>query len=680
MIEPRSNKIDTAANSTIDHIGNEEADEWVEEDENYDDDDYDDGEEEAEEIARRLKEQLWADISKAQADRVSVTTTASIPGAPLHDGVPPAVPSPVPIAHPPPQSSMSSKKEEAALKTMGNVLNIAGKDPLVHSTLASAVVPGAGNSVLEILNHTVAAGTISKDLAKSLSMTLVSLARSDALFAAMRHSNAPALQLDKGKRKRDETEEERQRNEPRAFKRPTFTYGHLQSQIKDAVRVVSDTLASHPPSNGPPDPSIISSIQLQLHQIFLFAVTSSARGGPETNALQEISGLIQVVGVLSGSPIGPTTVPPNTPMPNIQPPDVSMYPPRPWIPPGTGPQPVPFSDIGTAVYPCLVPGCRKIFARLFNLRAHQQVHAVHRPYRCAACPASFARNHDLKRHAKLHDKMGYQCAGCYKLFSRRDAIKRHKNSSAARGGKGEACVNAAIKEVELDKEGGEDAVREGRRTRMWADIVTHSVVSTASYGTFGDDWGPEEGEMDGDVIGHAEEAVLSLHKTLQAHVSSALGTTADHNIPPMQVDPAGGQATLASVIARAQLQNMPSSQAQQDNSAVSAANPSITESPFLPLDDGHYAPDNDYFAPTAESATVSAPPLSLYGLSEEQARLLEQAIANAASAAQAQAEAEAALEEQEEDYEEDYDELDDGDNDMETGSTVGTEVPSTLGP
>lgn len=671
MTEPTSNEIDATANSTTNHIGDEEVDEWIEEDENYDDDDYDDGEEEAEEIARRLKEQLWADISKAQADRVNITTTASTSAAPLYDGVPPAVPSPVPITQPPPQSSTSSKKEEAALKTMGNVLNIAGKDPLVHSTLASAVVPGAGNSVLEILNQTVAAGTISKDLAKSLSMTLVSLARSDALFAAMRHSNAPALQLDKGKRKRDETEEEQLRNEPRAFKRPTFAHGHLQSQITDAVRAVSETLASHPPSNGPPDPSIISSIQLQLHQIFLFAVTSSARGGPETHALQEVSGLIQVVGVLSGSPIGPTAVPPN---PHIQPPDVSMYPPRPWIPPGTGPQPVPFSDIGTAVYPCLVPGCRKIFARLFNLRAHQQVHAVHRPYRCAACPASFARNHDLKRHAKLHDKTGYQCAGCYKLFSRRDAIKRHKNSSATRGGKGEACVNAAIKEVELDKEGGDDALREGRRTRMWADIATHSVASTASYGTFGDDWGPEEGEMDGNIIGHAQEAVLSLHKTLQAHVSSALGTTADHNIPPVQVDPAAGQATLASVIARAQLQNMPSS--QDNNSGVSAANPSTAEPQLLPLDDGSYPPSNDYPAPTADSAAVSAPPLSLYGLSEEQARLLEQAIANAASAAQAQAEAEAALEEQEEDYE-DYDELDDGDNDMET---VGTEVTSTLAP
>ncbi|OAX36525.1 hypothetical protein K503DRAFT_647253, partial [Rhizopogon vinicolor AM-OR11-026] len=612
----------------------EDLDEWVDEGEGYDEDDYvdDDGEDEAEEIARRLKEQLWADISKAQADRVGATS--STPSVPVQDNVASGVPLPVPISQPPPPSSTSSRKEGAALQTMRNVLEIAGKDPLVRSTLASAVVPGVGNnsSVLEILDHTVAAGTIAKDLAKSLSMILVSLARSDALFAALRHSNAPALQLDRGKRKRDETEEERQRNESRAFKRLAFAHDDLQNQIADAVRVVSETLASHPPSSGPPDPSIISSIQLQLHQIFLFAVTSSAREGPDTNTLQEISGLIQVVGVLSGSPIGPTA-PPNAPMPDISQPGVSMYPPGPWIPPGTDPQPAPFSDIGTAVYPCLITGCRKIFARLFNLRAHQQVHALHRPYRCATCPASFARNHDLKRHTKLHGKTGYQCTGCYKLFSRRDAIKRHKNSNAARGGKGEACVNAVIKEVELDKESGDEALRECRRTRMWADLVTNSLASTANCG---DDWGPEEGEMDGNVIMHAEGAVLSLHKTLQAHVSSALGMTADHDVPPVDVDMTGGQATLASVIARAQLQNMPE--------------------PFMPVDDGSHISNNDYLSLPAESATVSPPPLSLYGLSEEQARLLEQAIANAASAAQAQAEAEAALEEEDEDYEEDYDE------------------------
>jgi len=123
-----------------------------------------------------------------------------------------------------------------------------------------------------------------------------------------------------------------------------------------------------------------------------------------------------------------------------------------------------------------------------------------------------------------------------------------------------------------------------------------------------------------------------LHKTLQAHVSSALGTTADHDVPPVDVDMTGGQATLASVIARAQLQNMPSSQTlQQDISAMGAA----PSEPFMPVDDGSHISNNDYLSLPAESAAVSPPPLSLYGLSEEQARLLEQAIANAASAAQA---------------------------------------------
>ena len=60
-------------------------------------------------------------------------------------------------------------------------------------------------------------------------------------------------------------------------------------------------------------------------------------------------------------------------------------------------------------------------------------------------------------------------------------------------------------------------------------------------------------------------------------------------------------------------------------------------------------------AMTSLSTTVQdisiMPSLSLYGLSDEQAKMLEIAIANAASAAQAQAEAEAALEEEEEEEE-----------------------------
>lgn len=602
-----------------------------------DDDDEEEDEEEAEEIARRLKEQLWADISKAQAAQAT-------PGVQPHASHTAALPAEHGVPGP---KTAQSKKQDAALQTMKAILAITATDKLAYSTLAAAVVPGTNNdNVLNVLNQVVCAGSISKELAKSMTPVLVSLARSDTLFATMRHSNAPAIQLDKGKRKRDESEEEGRQNDARAIKRPNVVYYDLQRQITEAVKIVSCALSANSPTDGSLDPSVISSVQLHLHQLFLFSMTSSAGGGPEMNALQEIGGLIQVLGVLSGIQIGPTATP-------NQASGSTPHSSHPWTPQGTHSNPpVPFHDIGTAVYPCLMPGCRKIFARLYSLRAHQRVHAVHRPFRCVICPASFARNHDLKRHVKLHEKKAWKCDGCDKMFSRRDAIKRHKNSSAARGAKGEVCVNAAIKEVVLDREGDEDAVREGRRTRMWADIVAGSVAPTTYYG-HGDNGHMEEGEVHSDVIRQMQAAVLSLHATLQGHVSSALGT--DHAAPPLHLDPTGGQATLAGVIARAQMQNLvPQFQTQGMGSAGDTGDQVHPEGSSHPNDkqpmtlDSARSVDNG----ARRESGISAPQLSLYGLSEEQTKLLEQAIANAASAAQAQAEAEAALEEEDEEEDE----------------------------
>ena len=631
-------------------------------DEEYEDEgeDEEEDDEEAEEIALRLKEQLWADISKARAAQTAPSAQSL---APVINSEHTATVTP---------KTSASKKQESALQTMKGILAITASDPLAHSTLASAVVPGTDNdNVLNVLNQVVRTGSISKELAKALAPILVTLARSDTLFATMRHSHAPAIQLDKGKRKRDESVEEQRQNDARAVKRPNIVYYDFQRQITEAVKIVSNVLSSTSPADGGSlDPSVISSIQLHLHQLFLFSMTSSAGGGSEMNVLQEIGGLIQVLGVLSGIQIGPTTFPDQTVQRN---PGSAPHPPHPLIPQGSHPNPsVPFNDIGTAVYPCLVPGCRKIFARLYSLRAHQRVHAVHRPFRCAFCPASFARNHDLKRHTKLHEKKGWQCAGCDKMFSRRDAIKRHKNSSAARGGKGEICVNATVKEVVLDKEGDDDTVREGRRTRMWTDMAASNTMSMPYYGQGGDGH-MEEGEVQGDVIRQMQAAVLSLHATLQGHVSSALGT--DHAAPPLHLDPTGGQATLASVIARAQMQNLaPPVQIQGLGPSGGSAHPAGSSSSYP----GDKPPMSLGSARTVvdESLPVGAPQLSLYGLSDEQTRLLEQAIANAASAAQAQAEAEAALEEEDEDDEEDeeHPELD------ETNDTLSLAITQASAP
>ncbi|KAI9734404.1 MAG: hypothetical protein M1818_006792 [Claussenomyces sp. TS43310] len=49
-----------------------------------------------------------------------------------------------------------------------------------------------------------------------------------------------------------------------------------------------------------------------------------------------------------------------------------------------------------------------------------------RPFKCDQCPQSFNRNHDLKRHKRIHLAVKpFPCTHCEKSFSRKDALKRH---------------------------------------------------------------------------------------------------------------------------------------------------------------------------------------------------------------------------------------------------------------
>ncbi|KAL2022126.1 hypothetical protein VTK56DRAFT_5955 [Thermocarpiscus australiensis] len=49
-----------------------------------------------------------------------------------------------------------------------------------------------------------------------------------------------------------------------------------------------------------------------------------------------------------------------------------------------------------------------------------------RPFRCDVCSQSFSRNHDLKRHQRIHvAAKPFPCPRCGKFFSRKDALKRH---------------------------------------------------------------------------------------------------------------------------------------------------------------------------------------------------------------------------------------------------------------
>ncbi|KAL8910618.1 MAG: hypothetical protein Q9171_004112 [Xanthocarpia ochracea] len=55
---------------------------------------------------------------------------------------------------------------------------------------------------------------------------------------------------------------------------------------------------------------------------------------------------------------------------------------------------------------------------------HQPAPHNERPFKCDQCPQSFNRNHDLKRHKRIHLAVKpFPCGHCEKSFSRKDALK-----------------------------------------------------------------------------------------------------------------------------------------------------------------------------------------------------------------------------------------------------------------
>lgn len=603
VLFPMSAELDTQKELPSSDAAIEHADidgHWEREDDLADDDEEeDDGDTdgEAEEIARRLNDQLWAEISKAQAEAAAAskaTTRSNVPAEATASSSTTTSYPPLPIP---------DKKVHEALKTMRLILKDVANDPLARATLSATLVPDVdppGTSVLDAFGTAVAANAIPKDVARPLSHLLVSLARSDALFAALRHSERSSVQLELGKRQRDDDHDGAPPLKrhfplplPQAVPAPvpmaTSVLYALHTQLDGASRAIISALTGPAcPPTGPPPPALIASIQFPLHQVFLFAMTVA---GPARNALQELGGLIQALGVLSGVPIGGSSSGPT--------------PSTPWA--GHPP--------GTSVYPCGFPGCGKTFARLYSLRAHARSHSAERPFRCARCPAAFARNHDLKRHERLHEDRAWQCTGCAKAFSRRDALTRHRNTAATRNS---ACATADVAEIDVPR-GAAGPEDELRRTRMWHE-ASDAGAGAGAGGTPGI---LEEGELPRPVLAAAHEAAMRLHPVLHACVSRALGAgAAPAPLTDASVDPAGGQATLASALARAQAQ--------------------------LSAGGGGGAATLNLTGPSpATSAAAAATGTSLYGLSPEQAQMLEQAIASAASAAQLQAEAEAELEEEE---------------------------------
>lgn len=163
------------------------------------------------------------------------------------------------------------------------------------------------------------------------------------------------------------------------------------------------------------------------------------------------------------SPIsGPGSMPRQSPIngPGPMPPlplSLPAYGPRPFAnsyPPPLGPV---LSNVGNpggqlALVNGMAPGMAMPYTS--GHAAMQQMYPHHpaqpnpandRPFRCDQCPQSFNRNHDLKRHKRIHLAVKpFPCGHCDKSFSRKDALKRHVLVK----GCGKAHATAEVKELD----------------------------------------------------------------------------------------------------------------------------------------------------------------------------------------------------------------------------------------
>lgn len=72
----------------------------------------------------------------------------------------------------------------------------------------------------------------------------------------------------------------------------------------------------------------------------------------------------------------------------------------------------------------IIPGYTSGSSAHMQQLYHQPPQHNERPFKCDQCPQSFNRNHDLKRHKRIHLAVKpFPCGHCEKSFSRKDALK-----------------------------------------------------------------------------------------------------------------------------------------------------------------------------------------------------------------------------------------------------------------
>ncbi|KNZ55670.1 hypothetical protein VP01_2616g2 [Puccinia sorghi] len=104
-----------------------------------------------------------------------------------------------------------------------------------------------------------------------------------------------------------------------------------------------------------------------------------------------------------------------------------------------------------------------------------------RPFPCEKCGARFNRNHDLKRHTRIHlEVKPFPCGWCDKAFSRKDALKRHLMVKACSGSK-EVSVEESVRRAEQVRQRRFQAHSPQTRDRKYS--LSGDSVSTSESAT-----------------------------------------------------------------------------------------------------------------------------------------------------------------------------------------------------